>query len=53
MKLDQRDDYDRASEQGIEHAVEAELFCGDGKLAVNRQDQERVQFSGSDQLRDV
>src|SRR5206468_11941619 len=42
---------DHTAEGGVDDAVEAELFGRDGKLTVDRQDQERVQFSGTDQLR--
>ena len=53
LKLGKRDDYHHAAQNRIEHAIEAELFRGDGKLTVDRQDQQRIKFSGSDQLRDV
>src|SRR5436190_17865610 len=53
LKLHQRNDYHYGAKKGIEHTVEAELLGGDGKLTVNRQHQERVEFPGANQLRDV
>jgi len=47
----QGNDNDHAAERGINHAVETELFGRDGELAVDWQDQEGVEFSSADQLR--
>ena len=50
---DERNDHDHAAEERVEHAVEAELFRGDRELAVDRQEQERIEFPGAHQLGDV
>src|SRR5205814_1777966 len=42
VKVRERDDDDDSAEDRVEHAIEAELFRGDGKLAVDWQDEERV-----------
>ena len=46
VQLPQRDyDHGRAQER-VYHAIEAELFRRDRELAVNRQDEERIEFPG-------
>src|SRR6266480_765290 len=42
-----------SAKRGVDHAVEAELFSGNSKLAVDRQHQQRVEFSGADQFRNI
>src|SRR5438067_7163669 len=53
LQLRQRDDHDDAAEDRVQHAVESELFRGNGELAVDREDEERIEPTGADQLRDV
>ena len=42
VKIRERDDDDDSAEDRVEHAIEAELFRGDGELTVDRQNEERV-----------
>ena len=37
----------------VDHAIETELLGRDSELAVERQDEKRIELSGSDQFRDV
>src|SRR3954471_17967769 len=53
LQLLERDDHNDRAEPGVEHTVESELFRRHCKLAVDRQRKQRVEFSGSDQLREV
>src|SRR5437588_3975326 len=39
------------AERGVDHAVEAELFGRDRKLAIDGQDQERIELSSAHQFR--
>src|SRR5262249_28062210 len=45
------DDY--TADDRVDDAVEAELFGGNGELAVDREHEERVEFPRPHQLRDV
>jgi len=47
-QLRQRNAHDDATEGGVYDAVESELFGRDGKLAIDGQHEQRVQFSGAD-----
>src|SRR6266446_7653372 len=49
---ERKDDHRRADER-VDHAIEPELFRGDRKLAVHRQDEERIELPGTHQLRNV
>src|SRR6266480_925337 len=52
-ELRQRDANHYGAEQGVYDAVESKLFRGHGKLAVDRQHKQRIQFSGADKFRNV
>src|SRR5213592_1581504 len=49
----QRNHHHDSAEHGVDHAVEPELFRRNRELAIDRKDQERVQFSGAHQFRNV
>src|SRR2546421_4476582 len=53
LQLRQRDDHDNTAEDRVQDTVEAELFRGNGELAVHWENKERVEPSGADQLGDV
>src|ERR1043166_3424569 len=53
LQLRERDNHDNRAEDGVEDTVEAELFSGDGELAVDRQNKKRIEFPGSDEFRNI
>jgi hypothetical protein len=50
-EVGERDADNNAANHGVDHAVEPELFRGNGELAVNRQDEKRVELSSANQFR--
>src|SRR5438105_15470466 len=50
-KFGERHADNHSADRGINHTVEAELFRRNGELAVDRQDEERVELSSAHQLR--
>src|ERR1700730_10419459 len=44
---------DGCSDNGVDHAIETELFGGSGELAVDRQDEHGIEFSSADELGNV
>ena len=53
MQLGKRHDDHHAAQERVKDAIETELLRGNGELAVDRQCEEGVQFSGPDQLGDI
>ena len=51
--MHERKDDDDGADERVDDAVETELFGGDGELAVERQDEQRIEFPGADQLGNV
>ena len=53
LQFAQRDDHDDAPKNGVEDAIESELFCGNGELAIDGKDKERIEPAGANQFRNV
>jgi len=53
LQFGQGDDHHRGAQECVQDAVEPELFRRDGELAVDRQDQERIEPAGPDELGNV
>src|SRR5437868_767581 len=53
LQFRERNNHDNAAENGIEDAVQTELFRGNRELTVDRKNEKRVEASSPDELRDI